>query len=270
MPKLRNHVGMVIGVRAKLQVVGIHASGIVASVHDDNTGSDRAFEQLVSNSVGAHSTLASTHSNEAIASAVQVAHPGYAAIGVDFTASLKESFLQGLRSNLGSMTRVRAKVIGALVGWKNGASGPAVFARNLAGLRAGPVVALSRAEASMAGVASILKSLKRLTASLTTVFRLSFESRGRTCNRAELPLATIDVREPRVDTRPTCFALPLKHCGHDVHSIKDKRVASFYPCEYVQASKVKANISAIENQAGRKISYLAPYPPDLAKAGGLR
>jgi hypothetical protein len=34
--------------------------------------------------------------------------------------------------------------------------------------------------------------------------------------------------------------------------------------------KVKANIAALEKQAGRKISYLAPYPPDLAKAGGLK
>ena len=33
--------------------------------------------------------------------------------------------------------------------------------------------------------------------------------------------------------------------------------------------KVKANIAAIEKQAGKKISYLAPYPSDLAKAGGL-
>lgn len=34
--------------------------------------------------------------------------------------------------------------------------------------------------------------------------------------------------------------------------------------------KVRANIAAIEKQAGRKISYLAPYPPDLAKAGSLK
>ncbi len=31
--------------------------------------------------------------------------------------------------------------------------------------------------------------------------------------------------------------------------------------------KVKRNIAEIEKRAGKKISYLAPYPPDLAKAG---
>lgn len=35
-------------------------------------------------------------------------------------------------------------------------------------------------------------------------------------------------------------------------------------------AKVRANIAAIEKQAGRKIVYLAVYPPDLAKAGGVK
>lgn len=34
--------------------------------------------------------------------------------------------------------------------------------------------------------------------------------------------------------------------------------------------KVKSNIAAIEKRAGKKIVYLAAYPPDLAKAGGLK
>lgn len=34
-------------------------------------------------------------------------------------------------------------------------------------------------------------------------------------------------------------------------------------------SRVRANIRAIEQQARKKITYLAPYPPDLTKAGGV-
>ena len=269
-PLLVDLVSAIVPVSSDSKVLGIYAPRIVALVHDDQSSGHRSVDQFVGYSMGANAPAARAHAQYPVARFVQVSHPQNAAVGICGTAPFTKPFLHWLGRDLLPVTCMRAVVSGAFARRKDGAVLTASLTRNHAGRGARSVVALAGAEATVTSVAGALKRIEERVAPFAGVLGLGLESSSRAFYRTELPLASIEVTECYSDINPTGFALSFDHCWHDAHSIVDKRVASFYQCAAVQTTnwpQVKANIAAIEKQAGRKISYLAPYPTDLMQAG---
>ena len=244
MSQLGYLVVAVVLVSASLQVVDVHASGVVTQVQDDQSGWDFPKPEFVDGPMGAYRPPTPSHSNDSIARAIHGASPRNASILVWGSKSLADPLFERRGLNLKSMALVGAEVGRAFVRWQDNAFLAAHFTWFKPTFALRLVMAFARAKSPMPGIAGELERTEHLSALLARHFGLCFEARSRALSRAELAASPIDLTNRNFDVNAANLALPFDHSWHDTHSIGDKRVVSLYLCSHVQAIGDLAKVGA--------------------------
>lgn len=244
MPQFRYLVVAVVLVGANFQVVNIHASGIVAQVHDDHAVWDRAELKLIDSSMGAHQSPPPPHLDRSVPTGAYGAGPRDTSIAVGSSKPFRNAIFKGWGLRLPSMAFVGAEVRLTFLGWQDNAILATHFAWRNSMVACRLMVAFARAEFSTTSIKDVLKDIKRRSAHFASSSGLGFESSRRAFCRAETPLTSIEVPEGNADCTAASFTFPVEHGWHLEHSIVDKRLASLYSCSHVHATGDLAKVGA--------------------------